>query len=80
MGEVLRREGDPALGRRPSTPQVELLRGRRIGQSDGGATARPFRPLQRNEEYRPETDPLVSDGLHFRKGGNWVERSQRGMP
>jgi len=27
MGEVLHRDGNPALGRRPGTPQVELLRG-----------------------------------------------------
>ena len=26
------------------------------------ATARPLRPLQRNEEYRPETDPERSEG------------------
>jgi len=45
-----------ALGRRPSTPQVELLSGARDGQSDEGAPARPMHHLQRNEEYRPETD------------------------
>ena len=66
LRKVLRREGDPALGRRPGTPQVELPRDWRIGQSDEGAPARPLRPLQRNEEYRPETDPLASDGFNIR--------------
>ena len=46
-----------ALGRRPSTPQVELLSGARDGQSD----QRKLLPgrcntWQRNAEYRPETD------------------------
>ncbi len=52
-----------ALGRRPGTPQVELLSGARDGQSD----RRKLLPgrcntLQRNEEYRPETDPERSEG------------------
>ena len=34
-----------ALGRRPSTPQVELLSGARDGQSDNGAPARPMQHL-----------------------------------
>jgi len=34
-----------ALGRRPSTPQVEQLSGARDGQSDEGATARPMHHL-----------------------------------
>ncbi len=35
----------PALGRRPSTPQVELFSGARDGQSDVGAPARPLQHL-----------------------------------
>ena len=42
---MLRREGDPALGRRPDTPQVEQLSGARDGQSDEGAPARPMHHL-----------------------------------
>ena len=34
-----------ALGRRPNTPQVFVARDCWIGQSDEGATARPYRPL-----------------------------------
>jgi len=34
-----------ALGRRPGTPQVELLSGARDGQSDEGAPARPLQHL-----------------------------------
>jgi len=50
------------------------------GRATLGATARPISPLQRNEEYRPETDPLASDGFYFQFVGNGVERSQRGTP
>ena len=35
----------PALGRRPSTPHVELFSGSRDGQSDVGATAQPLQHL-----------------------------------
>ncbi len=35
----------PALGRRPSTPQVELFSGARDGQSAEGAPARPLQHL-----------------------------------
>ena len=41
----LKTAGFAALGRRPGTPQVEMLSGARDGQSDEGAPARPLHHL-----------------------------------
>ena len=45
MSTLAHEHTKPALGRRPSTPQVELLSGARDGQSDEGAPARPMHHL-----------------------------------
>ena len=63
---VLRREGDPALGRRPGTPQLEHLANHRQIERACELLYAGWVALWTSEEYRPETDPLASDGLHIR--------------
>ena len=63
MSTLAHEHTKPALGRRLSTPQVELLSGARDGQSDQRKLLHGrCNTWQRNEEYRPETDPERSEG------------------
>ena len=80
MRLVLRRKGDPALGRRPGTPQLEHLANHRQIERACELLYAGWVALWTSEEYRPETDPLASDGYLNRFAKEWVERRQRGMP
>ena len=70
----------PALARRPGTPQLGHLADHRQIERACELLYAGWAAWCSSEEYRPESDPLASDGFRIRCVANWVERRQRGTP